>query len=238
MGSGALFFRVRPGKSVLGDINEGLIESYEVVRVRPDDVHAAVSEIARTERRYYQVRALRPDDLSPFDRAVRFVYLNRLCFNGIFRTNARGEFNVPFAHSRAGRIPSVREFRLVALALADATLKAGDFGTILSGARKGDFVYLDPPYAVEARRIFRQYDARAFRAHDLERLGEHLNTLNSKGASFVVSYADCREARALFRNWRTRRIKVRRNVAGFAADRRMAVELVATNIDVERPHKC
>ena len=233
-GSAALFFRIAPNKAVLNDINGGLIQAYEVIRDRPDDVHRRVSRITRSEKQYYTMRDKEPTSLSALDQAVRFVYLNRLCFNGIFRTNMAGEFNVPYAHSRAGSIPSVEDFRRCASLLANASLKSGDFGSILSAARKGDFVYLDPPYAVESRRVFRQYDKRAFTTKDLERLGGHLDALNRKGVDFVISYADCREARNIFSSWNTRRIRVRRNIAGFTASRRIAIELLATNIASER----
>jgi DNA adenine methylase len=98
--------------------------------------------------------------------------------------------------------------------------------------RRGDFVYLDPPYAVQSRRVFREYDKRAFSLRDVERLASHLHVIDRKGASFVVSYADCREARSLLAPWKIRRIIVRRNVAGFLSARRLAAELLVTNIEV------
>lgn len=229
-GSAALFFRLQPDKAVIADINQELIEAYEVLRERPDDVHTAVVKIARTERHYYRMRARQTAGMTAFERTVRFVYLNRNCFNGIYRTNTQGTFNVPFAHARPGAIPTVEEFRKCSRLLERASLRCGDFGQVLSDARAGDFVYLDPPYAVESRRIFREYDRRAFSRRDLERLAAHLHTLNDKGAAFIVSYADCREARQLFSHWGHRRIRVRRNVAGFISARRLATELLVTNI--------
>jgi DNA adenine methylase len=233
VGSAALYFRLQPERAILADINEGLIEAYEVIREQPDALYREVMRLPRTEAQYYSIRAQVAYRLSRFKRAVRFVYLNRLCFNGIFRTNTRGQFNVPYAHSRSGRIPAIDQFRRSAMLLVHATLKSGDFGAILSSARRDDFVYLDPPYAVQSRRIFREYDKRAFTERDLNRLSDHLNTLDRKGASFVLSYADCKEARSLFSHWHLKRIHVRRNVAGFVGARRMAVELLATNIDPE-----
>jgi DNA adenine methylase len=112
-------------------------------------------------------------------------------------------------------------------------MNAGDFGAVLSRVRAGDFVYLDPPYAVESRRVFREYDKRDFTTRDLGRIADHLDAIDAKGAAFVLSYADCKEARDSFGRWRLRRIRVRRNIAGFAAARRTAVELLATNIERE-----
>jgi DNA adenine methylase len=220
---------LQPERAVLGDINQELIDAYEVIRDRPDDVHHAVSNIRRSKSEYYRVRGRNTNRLKAFGRAVRFVYLNRYCFNGIYRTNTEGRFNVPYAHDKPGTIPPIENFRRSAALLNRAKLKAGDFGEILSGVMPKDFVYLDPPYAVESRRIFREYDRREFAKRDLERLAVHLQTIDRKGASFVVSYADCREARDLFSRWTVRRIRVRRHIAGFASARRLATELLVTN---------
>ena len=229
-GSAALFFRLHPERALLGDINNELIEAYDVIRDRPDDVHYAVSKIARTPQEYYRIRDGNTGRLKSFGRAVRFVYLNRYCFNGIFRTNQAGKFNVPFANKKPGVIPPIEHFRRSANLLSRATLKSGDFGALLSNVRPRDFVYLDPPYAVESRRVFREYDRREFSKRDLDRLGTHLRNMDAIGASFVVSYADCREARDVFSPWHLRRIRVRRQIAGFVSSRRFATELLVTNI--------
>jgi DNA adenine methylase len=228
-GSAALFFRLHPNKALLGDINIDLIDAYNVIRERPDDVHRAVSRIERSAKQYYKIRDEHTNRLKAFGRAVRFVYLNRYCFNGIYRTNQEGKFNVPYARTKPGVIPPIDHFRRSANLLRNATLRAGDFGVVLSAVRKNDFVYLDPPYAVDSRRIFRQYDRREFSKRDLQRLAEHLVNIDRLGATFVVSYADCREAREVFDTWAVRRIRVRRNIAGFVSARRMATELLVTN---------
>jgi DNA adenine methylase len=230
-GSAALFFRLQPQQAVLGDINSALIETYEIIRDRPDDVHEAVSRIRRGERNYYRIRSQNPSRMGAFGRAVRFVYLNRYCFNGIYRTNRDGKFNVPYAHIKPGVIPPIEDFRRSATLLNRAVLRSCDFGQILRSIRKDDFVYLDPPYAVESRRVFREYDRKEFSRRDLERLGDHLSEIDRKGASFVVSYADCREARDTFSDWRLSRLRVRRNVAGFTSARRLATELLVTNLE-------
>jgi DNA adenine methylase len=126
-----------------------LIDTYQVIRDRPDDVHRAVSNIRRSESEYYKVRGQNTNRLKAFGRAVRFVYLNRYCFNGIYRTNTEGRFNVPYAHVKPGMIPPIENFRRSAALLHRAKLKATDFGEILSGVMAKDFVYLDPPYAEE-----------------------------------------------------------------------------------------
>ena len=114
-------------------------------------------------------------------------------------------------------------------------LKSADFEATLSEVKKGDFVYLDPPFAVRTRRVFREYGASIFGEHDLARLAKCLERLDTIGAHFVVSYADCAEARHLLRPWRCARVRTRRHIAGFSSNRRHAFELVATNITKQPP---
>jgi DNA adenine methylase len=229
-GSCSLFHRLTPAEALLADKNEELMEAYEILRSHPDDVYDATSSLSRVEWLYLSVRALKPKKLPMVERAARFIYLNRNCFNGIFRTNQRGEFNVPFAHSRQGALPNRDEFLATARLLKDAELRAWDFGTTLRHCREGDFVYLDPPYVVEARRVFREYGPRPFDSADMLRLSEHLTKLHRRGVAFVLSYADCSESRAIAKKWWSRRVRVRRNIAGFASNRKQSFELIITNV--------
>ena len=230
-GSAALFFHIGPNRAVLGDLNEQLIDLFRVLRNNPDEFHAALSSLPRSQHDYYRIRALVPDSLSDFERAVRFAYLNRHCFNGIYRTNLKGEFNVPYGGHKPNAVPPVEVFRKCALLLERAELRAVDFCRILKHTKSGDFVYLDPPYAVQSRRVFRQYGPKTFEKDDLVRLVEYLQAADNRGVHFVVSYADCTTARQAFSDWSTRRIRVRRNIAGFAGARRSAYELLVTNIE-------
>ncbi len=230
-GSACFFFDVAPKCALLADKNEQLIETFTVARNRSALVYDRVAAIPRTKETYYGERAKDPCTMSPLRRAVRFIYLNRNCFNGIYRTNLRGEFNVPFAASRAGRFVTREEFLAAASMLNRADLRCWDFGTTLRHVKEGDFVYLDPPYAVTSRRMFKEYGKKHFQLADLARLSDHLVKIAARGAAFVLSYADCKEAREIGRNWICRRIRVRRYVAGFSGARRSAYELLITNME-------
>jgi DNA adenine methylase len=231
-GSACFFFSLRPKDALLADNNVALIETFALVRDDPSSVYDRVVAIPRTQERYYLERARNPAKLTPIQRAARFIYLNRNCFNGIYRTNRSGLFNVPFATSRVGAFLTHDEFIEASTSLQRATLRSWDFGTTLRYVREGDFVYLDPPYAVESRRIFREYSERPFCSNDLCRLSDHLIKIHNRHAAFLVSYADCREARVLAKDWFSCRMRVRRHVAGFTGARRAAYELLISNIEL------
>lgn len=113
--------------------------------------------------------------------------------------------------------------------LMKARLVAGDFERVLRCARKGDFVYLDPPFAVGARRVFNEYHPDSFAGNDIKRLRRWLVKLNKKKVAFLVSYAESAEARILAKGFNSRRVSVRRNIAGFAADRSICNEFLISN---------
>jgi len=229
-GSCSLFFWLAPARAILSDKNPELVEVYRVLAQRPDELHRAASYYPSTKGSYYTLRSLDTTHLPPLARAARFVFLNRYCFNGIYRTNRAGRFNVPFSPSKTGALPSVESFRACARALSGASLHAADFGSVLRHTRPGDFVYLDPPYATSKRRVFTEYGPRPFDRSDLDRLKYHLLHLDSRGVAFVLSYADCPELRTMCRKWRFQRVVVRRNIAGFQNARRHARELIVSNI--------
>jgi len=233
-GSACFFFALCPSAALISDKNQNLIDTYITLRSYPCDVYEAFSEIPRTRDEYYRVRSKNPNRLDEIRQAARFIYLNRNCFNGIYRTNSDGKFNVPYATSRAGSYPTVAEFESASILLKSAEIRAWDFGTALRYVKHGDFVYLDPPYATAKRRVFKEYGKRSFEVCDLVRLGEHLSKIDRRGAEFVMSYADCTEARSLAKRWNSTRVRVRRNVAGFSGARRHAYELVISNIQQSR----
>jgi len=228
-GSSALFFALKPPNALLCDKNQELIEVYEVLRRHPTRLYRCVTAIPRSRGNYYRMRVQDTRNLSRLQRATRFLYLNRFCFNGLYRTNREGRFNVPYAPNGTGSFPSLEQFKACANALRRVTLRAWDFGTTLRYTKCGDFVYLDPPYAVESRRIFREYGAGVFTQGDLHRLSEHLKGMHERGVAFLVSYADCSEARKYLSAWNCRRVRVRRNIAGFDEARRHAYEILAWN---------
>ena len=231
VGSGALFFSLNPTAAVLGDINADLIDCLKTVRDQPKEVHETAVSIPSNRDSYYQVRAIVPSSLTDVQRAARFIFLNRFSFNGLYRTNLAGQFNVPYAPTKTGRLPSLESFNHSAEKLKNAVLTCSDFEFLLSEhARPGDFVYLDPPYAASQRRIFSEYDKNTFTLSDLDRLASSLSRLDKLKAHWVLSYAYCRESLEAFDRWPSRKIFIQRNIAGFSRHRRKAAELIVSNV--------
>jgi DNA adenine methylase len=226
---------LKPAKAILGDANRDLIETYRAVKADPQGLFDRLVRIGRDADTYYRWRK---KDLTEGDssaRALRFLYLNRNCFNGIYRTNTDGMFNVPFGGKNGKPLGVLlrEDFLRAAASLKKARFVAGDFVKTLAHAGEGDFVYLDPPFAVTSRRVFTEYGEKVFDTTDVGRLAEELHRLDRIGAEFLVSYADCAEARDLAAGWHSRKLFVRRNVAGFSGHRRKASEWLISNFEAE-----
>ncbi len=229
-GSACLFFALTPPRAILGDLNPELISTYLEIKYRLDAVTEELAKLPDASRKHYQrLRAVSPADLNPAQRAARFIYLNRFCFNGIYRTNLKGEFNVPFSGARCGTVPSTIILQNCAKHLKSARIMQGDFEKVLEHAEPGDLVYMDPPFAVRARRVFRQYDPSTFTLNDITRLREWMDYLTAAKINFVVSYAECDEADILKKGFTYQTVTVRRNIAGFATHRAKTNEIMISN---------
>jgi DNA adenine methylase len=230
-GSAALFYSLRPEKALLSDINRDLISTLITTRRFPDKVYDVLARYPVNEKVYYRLRAADSSTLDSIRAAARFLYLNRNCFNGIYRTNRAGKFNVPFSGNGQGGLMPRDMFVASAHLLRNAELDRCDFETVLlERVAAGDFVYLDPPYAVASRRVFREYGLNSFQIGDLERLNSALEIITKRGAHFVLSYAYCSEAIKVFQQWHKKKVMIQRHISGFAHHRRRAAEVLITNI--------
>jgi len=228
-GSASLFFVLDPPQAVLGDLNAELIATFRAVALKPQRVHDHLAALPCGRDSYYEVR----DKWKPhgqYSRAARFIYLNRFCFNGLYRTNGSGAFNVPYGRPKNDNIPSKEQLVACSKSLRRTVLMAADFRDTLAAVERDDFVYLDPPYAVRSRRVFTEYGKNVFSYDDLSDLGESLHRLDRIGATFVLSYADSSDSRRIFAPWYSRRVRVRRNVAGFTSSRRHQYEIYVSNV--------
>lgn len=229
-GSANLFFKLEPCSAILGDSNSGLMEVYEVVRDQPRALHDEFGGWENEERQYYRIRAIDPSTLCKAARAARLVYLNRYCFNGLYRTNAQGHFNVPYGGRKSGSLPTLHELEAASELLSRATLVTGDFTKTVKSAKTGDFVYMDPPFSVQGRRVFNEYGPESFGPSDLKRVRKALKHLDQLGATFLLSYADCPEGETLARGFRQMHVEITRRIAGSTGSRGTAKELLITNL--------
>ena len=229
-GSACLFFAIKPLKAILGDLNPELIATFIEVKYR---IAAVLSELKalrpEDKTEYLRLREIDIATMAPAARAARFIYLNRYCFNGIYRTNLAGKFNVPYSGVRCGGFPADDVFRKCSRRLGKTRFVRGDFERVLKQAKAGDLVYMDPPFAVRERRVFSEYDPSTFTSDDIKRLRGWMEQLDGKGISFVVSYAESAEANVLKDGFSHQMVAVRRNIAGFAAHRAMSNEIIISN---------
>ena len=190
LGGGATFFALQPRKATLSDINRDLIETYLEVRENPLEVAECLSEMAVDSDTYYHIRSNKPQD--PLGRAVRFLYLNRTAFAGIYRENHFGEFNVPFGGGqRTPRVLWETDILVrAAEALKCAKLIASDFEPIINKAGAGDIVYCDPTYwASSEQNSFGRYNGTKFTWADQERLFKAAIRARNRGSLVIVSNA-------------------------------------------------
>lgn len=227
-GSLCLYLRLPKIPAVVSDINPELMHFYRMVRWRPRVVARHLHSWDVAEKTYYKVRALAPDKLEPELRAARFLYLNRLCFNGVYRTNLRGEFNVPRGN-RVPAIPQEPEILCLAERLRGTELLNADFSEPLSMAGQGDFVYLDPPYAGRDVRNRGEYGPGSFSMGDIDRLYHSVDSASRRGAKILISYADISQIRSAFAGWKVDELDVPRNVSGFTRGRGVASEVFLRN---------
>ena len=232
-GSACLFFALKPPCATLGDFNADLMHAYGVIAQHPRLIARGIKSQPVRSKHYYAIRALKPDTLDDVSRAIRFAYLNRYCFNGVYRTNRKNEFNVPRG-SHLARVPSEAEIVRCAIALRGADLSVGDFETTLQKASSKDFVYLDPPYSTATRPTLGEYGYGSFSEVDDDRLINRVNSLSKAGVQVLLSYAYNRKIIAALRGWSVVSVPVRRQIAG-GSKNTSTFEILASNFsDLDR----
>jgi DNA adenine methylase len=229
-GSACLAFATQAQRRVLGDLNPRLIEFYQVLKTSPTELFALYAALEPTTERYYEIRTEFNLGGYPLERASQFLYLNRLCFNGIYRVNAKGAFNVPWGGKRLAKPLTLDELVRASAALSNTDLMCDDFETVVShGLSEGAFIYLDPPYARDEERVFREYHQESFSTADWPRLLDTLDRIDQAGAYFLLSYAGDSSLVEELTKWNVGHLDVTRNVGGFRASRRKYREFIATN---------
>lgn len=228
-GSACFLFDLAPTSAMIGDINHDLMTTYRQVRRSPLAVHSSLAALERNEDEYYRIRKIDPKMLSAFERSVRFLYLNRNCFNAVYRVNKKGEFNVPWG-SRTGSIPTADDFRSCASVLRRTKILTSDFEDVLAQVEPGDFVYLDPPYSSSTAGEPGLFGAGSFTKQDLLRLVASTKRLDKVGAQYLLSFEYDQDLIRELRGTRHETILAQRHVSGFSGARGKVKELIFSNI--------
>lgn len=235
LGGGALFFALSrvgrlSGRSFLSDVNQNMMDSYLGVR---DDVDEVVRLLKRHKTRhgedyFYEVRASAPRKLAV--RAARVIYLNKTCYNGLYRENSKGQFNAPFGRYKNPAICDEENLRAVAKTLKNASLVVRTFAATLDDAKRGDLVYFDPPYLpVSKTADFTSYSRGGFRMADQEELAEVFAALSGRGIKVMLSNSLTSYTRRLFEDFYIYRVFANRRVNSRADRRGKVTEALVTN---------
>lgn len=231
LGGGSVFFELNPcAKAFLSDANEDLINTYKCVKDNPREVWSILSTYRNNEQEYYRIRSQAPT--SNIERAARFIYLNHTSYNGLYRVNREGKYNVPYGkrknapYSQDGILSASEKLR-------NAVLSSSDFADHLKTVDKYDLVYLDPPYVVtKEENCFIRYNKHLFSIEDQERLSSSIDKIKNAGAFYILSNAKHETIREIFEKKDDTIIILNRNslIGGSKAYRGRMEEYLFTNI--------
>ena len=234
IGGGALFFELQPENAYISDMNEELINLYSVVR---DDVDGLIEDLEKHEvsKEYFlNIRNIDRTEmfskLSNIERASRFIYLNRTCFNGLYRVNSQGLFNVPFGNYSNPRIIDENNLKNCSELLKNTEIKVADFSEILTKVQKGDFVYFDPPYVpLNDTSSFTSYTKAGFDIDMQFKLRDVCDELDSMGVKFMLSNSDTKLVNELYSNYEIKKVFATRAVNANADGRGKITEVLVRN---------
>jgi len=204
LGGASVFFSINPKKAVLSDLNCKLIKCYSDVRNHPEEVfdYLAYHSKCHSSEHYQRVR----HDFNGNDEGVaqsaRFIYINKACFNGIYRENRNGNFNVPYGKKKKPALPTLQELIDISKVLQKAVLTACTFQDLIGQIGKGDFVYLDPPYTVmHDNNGFIKYNAKLFSWEDQQNILGLIKQLSAQGTKVLISNAAHYSIKELYRDF-------------------------------------
>jgi len=240
VGGAAMFLYLNPDNSVIADINIRLYGFYVHVKEHTDLMFEGIYKVAEKfdslpigEKKDYYLSIRNEYNMSAVESinsAVLLFALNKLCFNGLYRENSKGGFNVPFGQKEIFPNLLVSDFQKVASVLKKAEIKNSDFETTISAAKSGDFVYLDPPYIpIDLTSSFTSYHSQGFGIKDQERLASVMKDLGRNGVRAMCSNSDTPTSQKIFGELNLRKIQAPRMVSARASGRGSVSELVITN---------
>jgi len=244
LGGGAVLFSLQPKKAIINDFNDELMNVYKVIKDSPDELIESLirHKGKNSEEHFYEIRALdrnkeRYQALSDIERAARIVYLNKTCYNGLFRVNSAGEFNSPWGKYKNPNIVSETTIRALSAYFkrADIKMMCGDYREALKGIRKGAFVYFDPPYMpVSSSASFTGYTADGFDAEEQVQLKLCCDELNRRGVKFLLSNSSCEFIEDLYKDYIIEKVTAKRMVNAIADKRGNVEEVLVRNYELNQ----
>lgn len=203
VGAGAMFFDLKPKHAILSDSNEELVNAYIVVRDQVEELIKKLKNFKNDEKLYYEIRSQDPLGLSPVYRAARLIYLNKTCFNGLYRVNKQGQFNVPFGHRKNPKICDEENLHAASNALSGVKILHGDYlKTLKKYAQPGDFIFLDPPYhPVSDYADFKRYTKEFFYEEDHIFLRDEVDRLVQNGCYVLLTNSSTKFVRDLYKGY-------------------------------------
>ncbi|MFA7057899.1 MAG: DNA adenine methylase [Candidatus Cloacimonadales bacterium] len=239
VGGGALLFDIQPPKAIINDYNSELINVYNMIKI---DVELLITDLEKhlnTPEYFYELRSLDREqnfynDTTPIQRASRILYLNKTCFNGLFRVNQAGEFNAPFGFYKNPNIINKTTLRAVSnyFNKNDLRFLNEDFESSLKGIRKGAFVYFDPPYdPLSTSSNFTGYTQGGFKREDQQRLKELCDSLDAKGVKFLLSNSATEFIKDIYKGYKIIDVKARRSINSDGSSRGEINEVLVRNYE-------
>lgn len=236
IGGGAVFLHLQPSRATINDANSELINVYHVIRDNPEELISDLKSHKKESDYFYELRALDRSpafaNLAPVKRASRFIYLNKTCYNGLYRVNNAGEFNTPYGRYKNPNIVNEPVVRAVSTYLntADVEILNADYEAALANAKRNDFIYLDPPYhPLSETANFTGYVQGGWNEDDQIRLRDVCHDLNRKGVKFLLSNSSAPLIRELYADYRIHTVKATRAINSVANARGEVDEYLICN---------
>lgn len=228
-GGGALFFHLRPSNAVISDSNPELINLYRCLAKHPEKLIKELANYHNTEAFFYKVRSLDTTQLNPIQAAARTIFLNKTCFNGLYRVNQKGQFNVPFGRYKNPKICDPDTINAASIALQNATIVQGDYKTCLQeNAKEGDFVFLDPPYLpISKYADFKRYTKDQFYEEDHKELASEVKRLHHLGCHVVLTNSNHPLVHELYGEYQIEVLKTKRYI-NCNAENRIGEDVIVT----------
>ncbi|UXJ68186.1 DNA adenine methylase [Lysinibacillus fusiformis] len=222
IGGGALFFELAPTNAIIADSNPELINLYKIIAENVDELIEELKEMKNEEGYFYLIRAINPETLTDVSRAARTLYLNRTCFNGLYRVNKQGKFNVPFGKYKNPKICDEENLRSVSKVLKNTTIIHSDYKDVLREyAEPGDFIFLDPPYIpISQNSDFKRYTKEQFYEEDQRELAEEVKRLKDIGCHVLLTNSNHPLVHELYKEFEISVHQTKRNINSVASKRK------------------